>query len=202
METGRKEAAQAKGRAEVEAAQALAEKQEAKGRAEALQRDHARLHAELDDLRSEMSSSRQKVTSAPLSLCLCTPHNPYLCTLLNPLHPLTPPLTHPHLPPTQPHPPYLSRDQVAAAMEGMQAQAGRRHAWDAERKELLAKLAATKGGSGGGSGGVRYATPIAPEGFTGVANNLLRGLFSKSDAPHSHPTSSNIYVGSASNWPL
>ena len=67
METGRKEAAQAKGRAEVEAAQALAEKQEAKGRAEALQRDHARLHAELDDLRSEMSSSRQKVTSAPLT---------------------------------------------------------------------------------------------------------------------------------------
>ena len=36
--------------------------------------------------------------------------------------------------------------QVAAAMEGMQAQAGRRQAWDAERKELLAKLAATKGG--------------------------------------------------------
>ena len=33
-------------------------------------------------------------------------------------------------------------------MEGMQAQAGRRHAWDAERKELLTKLAATKGGSG------------------------------------------------------
>ena len=83
-------------------------------------------------------------------------------------------------------------------MEGMQAQAGRRHAWDAERKELLTKLAATKGGSGG----VRYATPIAPEGFTSVANNLLRGLFSKSDAPHSHPASSNIYVGSASNWPL
>jgi len=56
VETGRKEAAQAQ-----------AEREEAKGRAEALQRDHARLHAELDDLRSEMSSSRQKVTSAPLT---------------------------------------------------------------------------------------------------------------------------------------
>ena len=62
------------------------------------------LHAELDDLRSEMAISRQK---------------------------------------------------VAAAMEGMQAQAGRRQAWDAERKELLAKLAATKGGGGGGRLGLR-----------------------------------------------
>ena len=89
-------------------------------------------------------------------------------------------------------------------MEGMQAQAGRRQTWDAERKELLTKLAATKGGGGP----VRYATPVAPssatEGFTEVANNLLRGLFSKSEAPHSQPPASNIYVGSApaSNWPL
>ena len=75
----------------MEAAQARAERDEAKGRMVAL-------HAELDDLRSEMAISRQK---------------------------------------------------VAAAMEGMQAQAGRRQAWDAERKELLAKLAATKGGGGG-----------------------------------------------------
>ena len=89
-------------------------------------------------------------------------------------------------------------------MEGMQAQAGRRQAWDVERKELLAKLAATKGGGGGGSGGVRYATPVAPEGFSGVANHLLRGFFSsKSDAPLSQPSAaSNVYIGSASNWPL
>ena len=71
-------------------------------------------------------------------------------------------------------------------------------------KELLTKLAATKGGGGP----VRYATPVAPssatEGFAEVANNLLRGLFSKSEAPHSQPPASNIYVGSApaSNWPL
>ena len=58
------------------------------------------------------------------------------------------------------------------------------------------------------SGGVRYATPVAPEGFSGVANNLLRGFFSssvtsKSDAPHSQPSAaSNVYIGSASNWPL
>jgi predicted nucleic acid-binding Zn-ribbon protein len=79
VEAGRKEVAQAR-----------AEKEEAKGRAEALQRDHARLHAELEDLRSEMTTSRQKVATAPLT----TPH-----TLSHTLSVL----------PTQPHPPYLSR---------------------------------------------------------------------------------------------
>lgn len=49
------------------AAQAQAEKEEGKGRSEALQRDHARLHAELEDLRSEMASSRQKATATALT---------------------------------------------------------------------------------------------------------------------------------------
>ena len=102
-------------------------------------------------------------------------------------------------------------------MEGVQAQAGRRHAWDAERKQLIHKLAATKGGGGsggGGGGGGRYGTgpatpggPTTDVGFAGVANTLLRGLFSKPEAPHrveqpGLPPDSGAQVGaSTSNWP-
>ena len=93
-------------------------------------------------------------------------------------------------------------------MEGVQAQAGRRHAWDAERKQLIHKLAATKGG--GGRYGTGPATPGGPTtdvGFAGVANTLLRGLFSKPEAPHrveqpGLPPDSGAQVGaSTSNWP-
>ena len=86
---------------------------------------------------------------------------------------------------------------------------GRRQAWDAERKELLMRLANRSPPTGGGgraslsnlsvgAGGAPHsgAPPATPatDGFTGVANNLLRGLFSKNSEPPPPP--------SASNWPI
>ena len=151
-----------------EAAQARAERDEAKGRM-------VSLHAELEDLRSEMAISRQKVAAAMEGM------HPYL----------------PHIPP--PPPRWLPRWRACRRRRGEAPGLGR-GAQGAPRQARRHQRGWRWRQWRGAVRDVRCPRGLQRRGEPSV----LRGFFSsKSDAPHSQPSAaSNVYIGSASNWPL